>query len=104
VCSSDLRKVKCHEAQRVQLFASQGRNCNWCSTMKSLEVQRERSPTSEFPSLAQTILVHLGDELRKEYADPDGQKVTGELGRLLKRAAQVVEPVTNLSIRNSSTR
>jgi RNA polymerase sigma-70 factor (ECF subfamily) len=65
--------------------------------MKSLEAQREHPTTSEFPSLAPTILVHLGHQLRKEYADPSGQKVTGELGRLLKRTAQVVrachEPV-----------
>src|SRR6478752_62187 len=97
-CRLLLAKGECHEVQHFQPVQCASRNCNceWYRLMKSLEVQRER-PTSKYPSLAQTILIHLGDELRKEYADPNGQKVTGELGRLLKRAAQVVrachEPV-----------
>ena len=97
-CRPLLAKGECHEVQHFQPVQCASRNCNceWYRPMKSLEVQRER-PTSKYPSLAQTILIHLGDELRKEYADPNGQKVTGELGRLLKRAAQVVrachEPV-----------
>jgi RNA polymerase sigma-70 factor (ECF subfamily) len=59
--------------------------------------QREHSTPAALPSLTRSILAHLGRHLRQEYIDPSEQKVTGELGRLLKRTTQVMrafhEPV-----------